>query len=282
METQVYKLTVSDDGTSSEVRYPHLSYAAYSGAGLINPWFLTRCLESGRYLSAHKGFCHGRELISAGGLFVLMRAEYSFKWELLCSAERWRHFPYKVVVTLQHVGRTSLVWRHHLINELDNKTMVSLDATMVHVDRKTRKPVVFPLWFLDKYGQISKKDIQKPKILMPDIPPSPISFSYCIVAMPSSVDVNAHVNNSEYVRFALDCVAAASRKHLYTHITGDVRSMWLLDMTVYYRREGFEGDRLEVTSWEGGTPGHVVCVVRRSDAILTVLWMKYKINKAHL
>ncbi|XP_046342553.1 uncharacterized protein LOC124123368 [Haliotis rufescens] len=282
METQSYQMTLSADGSKSEILYPHLSYSAYSGSGGINPWFLTRCLESGRFLSMSNGFCHSTELLSPGGMFVTMRMEYAFKWELLCSATVLSYFPYKIVVTLQNVGRTSLVWRHRMINRLDNKTLVSLDATMVLLNRKTRKPVAFPSWFLDKYGRFTNEAIRKSRILIPDVPPSPMSFSQSIAVMPSSVDVNDHLNNSEYIRFALDCVAVASGRHQYAHVKGDVRRLWLVDLSIYYRREGFQGDDLTVTSWEGDNPGDVMCVVRRSDDILTVLWMRFRINKAHL
>lgn len=69
----------------------------------------------------------------------------------------------------------------------------------------------------------------------------------------SSIDMNGHVNNTEYVRWGFDALREAYR------IEGDVR--W---MQVTYVSEIFEGDELDVLI-SSGAGGHFHILGRKSD-----------------
>ncbi|OHB74107.1 MAG: hypothetical protein A2Z25_09215 [Planctomycetes bacterium RBG_16_55_9] len=78
----------------------------------------------------------------------------------------------------------------------------------------------------------------------------------------SSIDLNGHVNNTEYVRWGFDALRTVFK------IDGDVRSV-----QVTYLSELFEGDELEVLV-SSGAGGHFHVLGRKSDAKTDVFLME--------
>jgi acyl-ACP thioesterase len=81
--------------------------------------------------------------------------------------------------------------------------------------------------------------------------------SVCSLRVPfSAVDFNGHVNNTEYVRWALDAV----HQHL-----GSLPEIRLIQLT--YLAEVFAGDELELLVRPGGEGPLCVCIRKRRDDV---------------
>ena len=175
-----------------------------------------------------------------------------------------RKFGFEVPVTLTMnivgAGRSSIL----LVSELRNTKTSSLYACVVQkmVNMNKFKGIAKPL--SETVRQNLQNMIVDPKNLVRELnlesklpvmftPPSSLPahrITREVVVVPSDLDFNFHMNNSQYITICMDSATIAVEKGSLSQFKTDICWYHVKTMRVFYTREAKSGDKLSVSVWE--------------------------------
>jgi acyl-CoA thioesterase FadM len=279
-----------------------------------------RFTEAARLTAIGRYFHEARNLVSAASTLFIVNAEASMCSGYHALSSATSPHPVQAVVSLVHVGRTSLVWQTALASGITGKPLVTGRNTVVHVDRRTRRPKMFPDAFILKYGHLHKQAPQaaipngntsiSPPAALPSnhqtilssfpsrhrenkdtgsekkksIPTAPPSGSFCHTALMaySDTDRNAHVNQAVYLRVCMDCATGASLAGHYRHFTHDMCSYAVRELVMHYLGESVANDTLTVRTWQDGLhDGRIFFSVYKNNAQIFYAKIEFSLVATH-
>jgi len=128
----------------------------------------------------------------------------------------------KFVFEVLQVGTTSISHVTKMYNKDTGDFCGECFIKMVHVDRKTRKPVQLPDRMRESYSKYC--DVEELPMLAKTkfgaIPDD--TYKYTVKVLYSDMDFNRHTNQSIYVKFCLDCATDAALNGYYHHFKSDM------------------------------------------------------------
>ena len=153
---------------------------------------------------------------------------------------------------IKSVGNTSLVYEQILRDASNGNVLWQgnfADAFVKYESKRTKsKSAVIPASFKEVCMKYCN-DSPSTRILPPDVPEHGC-FVYRVDIMYSDTDLNRHSTMSSYVRFCLDCADVASRAGHYRLFLHNPAQLPVKTHQIVYKGESFEGDTLEVHTWE--------------------------------
>lgn len=231
------------------VKHPGLSYGVYDSNGKPNVWMVMKMLESVRFFAHHYPLDDtGRtfrdyEQVTRDCMIFLVTSEVILNKEIYNPSETTTWMD--TSIQGGYVGKTFL----NSITKMksaNGKILASNINQIVCVDKKSRRPIPFPLWWREKYSE-SGKSHQQLNLEKFDKPNETGIYSTKIAW--SDTDVNLHTNWTQYARFAVDAAH-------HCHQNGALKSFddnfanGIHKIHCYFYGESVQGDTLNVHTWE--------------------------------
>ncbi|XP_077993122.1 uncharacterized protein LOC144447089 [Glandiceps talaboti] len=152
-------------------------------------------------------------------------------------------------IEIPRIGKGSFVMSNTTEWAKTKHALYKCSTLMVEFDLQTRKSTPF----LENAVEKSKPFLsgQAPKFMNPlNYKPSSNAYHYSFVVPPSDLDILLHVNNTNYLKYCMDCATFAARDRAYSIFIEDIQHYHVHTISMLYINESRLGDRLEVISWE--------------------------------
>ncbi len=173
-----------------------------------------------------------------------------------------------------HVGYSSLSNVQDLKDEADGQIVATSERLVVFMDKVQGKTVELPEERKDFLRTVSSKET--PLRIDPLEPPKAKAFNFDVNVKASDTDHLYHVNQASWLRFCLDCAAAATQQGFYGNVQADPLALPVRQVEVLYSAEGFAGDNLTVSSWESEEDDATLCFsVKKQDKQCTSCAIKF-------
>ncbi|WAR04842.1 hypothetical protein MAR_020211 [Mya arenaria] len=243
--------------TSARVDIPCIPYEAFDYTGnTVNPWSLMRLVESVRAYTFWKHVSTSAPNTSMMDLHDILKSRLVFiigaRLQIMDRAfhefETPKH-PLYCITALKNLGKSSKTLSYDLFHEGSDRHLVSCDVTDVLVDEKSRKPIAYPDWWLEKYGH-HVNGFRRAQLLT-DVDPgsAQVNLSYFRVTL-SDTDTYRHCNWASFLKYCYESMFEhVSRDGSYAWITSDDVNAGLRHVDMLFRNEATLGDVLIVQSW---------------------------------
>lgn len=160
-------------------------------------------------------------------------------------------YPLCVAPSLSYIGKSSSRITSIMSCPEINIPYAKFDLQHVFVDPQTRKPSAIPEWWMQKYGNI-RPEMGRP-LKMENLK-RPIScLSHELTVHPRDCDQYQHTSWKNYGYFCYDTCCVFVRRSLYKNVNRESLDFGLKSMTVSFRKESLELEKLNLYSWEDDT-----------------------------
>ncbi|KAK7482488.1 hypothetical protein BaRGS_00026305 [Batillaria attramentaria] len=242
-------------------------YDAFDGQARVKPWHIISMVESGRALSFNQlPYKQDQTFLSVDRLYVdhnLFQGSAKLDISKALYDISLTKTPLTLEKELLFVGKSSLNVKTDVILSPLGIKLASCEVQSVLVDRETRRPVPFPDWWMEMYGQFSSPEKQL-KVVAEKEPldveaaiktgaqvsseSEPFDCgvtSVDMVVCASDTDVYGHTNWSAYLKYCIDALASVShcRKSDY------MLKRAVKTAQIAYKNEGSLGQKIHVRYW---------------------------------
>ncbi|XP_033733361.1 uncharacterized protein LOC117322511 [Pecten maximus] len=241
---------VDNDVPEAVVKHPGLSYGVYDSNGKPNIWMIMKMMESVRFFAHHYPLDdNGRtfrdyEQMTRDCMIFLVTSEVVLSKEIYKPSEvtPWL----KTSIQGGYVGKTSLNSITEMRSENGGHVLASNINQVVCIDKQSRRPMPFPLWWREKYSESGKshkrlnlEKFEKPKE----------TGTYSTKIAWSDTDINLHTNWTTYARFAVDAAHHCHQNGTLNNFE-DNFSNGIHKVQIYFYGESVQADTLTVHTWE--------------------------------
>lgn len=233
----------------AEITVTGIPYHFDDRTGKLSIWNVTVLFEGVHdFLEKRESFMDFHQFKSDDISFVIVKHVWKINPEFF-----HYNFPNDVrfdfIKKLFAFGRTSYTIYTKVTQS--GKVLAENFMKVVRIDNKSRRPVVNPSWFVDKYSKFKATDIpvELSKSLEIMEPPNDC-YKMIVTVRYSDLDSNLHTNQSVYIKFCFDCATMASERGQLRHFTGDISWFPVIYMSVDYLGESFVGDEILVVLWQ--------------------------------
>ncbi|XP_070535714.1 uncharacterized protein [Ptychodera flava] len=294
METRV-----SENGKDVITLFRELAYDYFDRTGTLCIWKISYLCQVLRMVSIRSGLQHNflyrsrdaREETSQGpdpskkfsysGRLVFVKTQEMTVYPALYGKVK-RDTQLKGTCAIQYIGKSSYCFLQELQLASTGELVCVCSTLMVLIDKATRRPVHFEPKFVEqslpfvKGGTVS---FMRPIV---DQPPS-YSYRYSISVPASDMDSNYHVNQSNYIKYCMDCAAFGARDHAYSLFTQDIASYPIKSLSVLYIGESRSGQILDVISWEDREKPYIIYfIIRRGKDDIYQSIVRFNVDKSKL
>lgn len=158
-------------------------------------------------------------------------------------------FPIYIETSLTQLGKSSKTLSYELRHFGTNTLYAKCHVKDVLVSTKTRKPVRYPNWWLEKFSTNSLNVDHKADIFENDIPEVG-TFSSTAKVADSDIDTYKHTNWSSYIKFCYDSLHQHVDDQNYETVSRDDLDAGIQSFNMVYNGESSYRDELQIVSWE--------------------------------
>ena len=165
-------------------------------------------------------------------------------------------FPLSVNMALDNVGISSKrLFQRLFHNELGTE-YVECSFADVLVSEVNRKPVPYPSWWVEKYGNVCKEERLTAFILPAERLANPCYTSTRVNL--SDTDFNKHTNTAAYVKFCYESIFENVSDNKYKNIKHNHFYCGVKSVSVRYTNQSGLHDELDITSWQDTLDGNTI------------------------
>lgn len=249
----------------ARVDIPCFPYEAFDNTGTkVNPWSLLRLIESSRSFSfwehqVKPGDQTRCSLLDLGKVFQdhlvfvlganvkIYKPFYEFETP---------KYPLHIITKLKYLGKSSKTLAYELYHSNSNTLYVECDVTDVLVSMQERKPVAYPDWWIQKYGDLVTSE-------RADLRINPVPTCQQVVSEvkvgDSDIDSYKHTNWSSYLKFCYNSLNEHVLSSSYQNVGQLELKAGLKSCNLIYKAESNLGDILTLNSWDSDRVKNRVC-----------------------
>ncbi|XP_062605456.1 uncharacterized protein LOC134267251 isoform X2 [Saccostrea cucullata] len=156
-------------------------------------------------------------------------------------------YPLAITKTLDYIGKSSSAITSVLECRSQTFPYATCRIQTVFVNGKTRRPMPYPDWWMEKYSPHVPKG---QPIIMPHLEKPGEIQTYNTKVSYSDIDAYLHTNWQSYVSFCMEAFYDSVFKNKYTWLDKAMVGKCLKSFEAGFRKESSMGDELNVHSWE--------------------------------
>lgn len=259
---------------------------ACSFSGKLNIWSLAKVFESTRYTVLHNGFGHFDRLKDDNHYIFMANTSYSATdiGNTLNTEDLWGFkFPLYAKLYINFAGTSSVSFKITVSSPRTGSLLFSGYMTFLYVDLNTRKPALFPDWYMELENFRNLEPPQH-RLVTPSIPPE--AFALTTKSNFQDIDFNGHVNQSVYVKWCTDAGTDAALNGHYRGIRHNIGAYPLDNLDIRYLKEGGLQETFVIYTWQDShSPLTLHFVVTKSGQPTVIVRFHLKslsISKSHL
>lgn len=163
--------------------------------------------------------------------------------------------PCEIMVTTEPIYfRKFIAYRRYTIRDLSDRVLGTAISKWAYIDLELRRNTSIPKIFNALFGV--EELAEKPKKIGIDPENLQKVSTNTFMSYDSDLDVNHHVNNVVYVRWAMDALNLSKKLKTSSNEAKRIK--------VIYKKETFEGDRINVDSYLDGDEKRTVHLLNNS------------------
>ena len=259
-----------NNGNKHRYELPGLSFKMFNRCGNVSFWGIGWLTEHEGVIRTDKDVYPWMSQLSENTAFMIVGEHYHVNIETYTKAKLFR--PMEFTSCLGYMSKSSFSFLVHVVDKESSSPLIQCERHMVGVDSGTGKPCTIP----DSVRLSVSGYVTGNKSSIPSPPPRPASFhQYEIKVRHSDLDLNYHVNHSNFLQFFEDAAMEACISGFYPSYSGDISWYHVKDAYIRYQGECIAGDLLTVSSWEGTSKELYFIIEKGTVPVLTCAMMLY-------